>query len=264
MPDAAPPPNPEDRPLSLKWHRHREGVASLWLHGFTGAPESWTEVAAEHPGPIATLALPGHCGNAVLDADFDANVAAMAAVIRRGIDTPIRLVGYSMGARLALALALDHAALFCDLTLIGVHPGLADPAARAERRAADRRWIDLLVGSGIAAFVDAWQAQPMWASQDRVAPAALARQHAVRMSHDPLGLAAALSALGLGQMPCYRPRLGELAMPTRLLVGARDHKFVALAHDLGRELPRLEVTVVPSAGHNLLLETPQVLAAALA
>jgi pimeloyl-ACP methyl ester carboxylesterase len=49
----------------------------------------------------------------------------------------------------------------------------------------------------------------------------------------------------------------------KLVVGALDLKFVALAHQMAGELPRAEVIEVARAGHNLPLERPLAVARAL-
>jgi pimeloyl-ACP methyl ester carboxylesterase len=58
-------------------------------------------------------------------------------------------------------------------------------------------------------------------------------------------------------MPDLRPRLARVRTAVDVLVGERDDKFVALAHELCGIIPRARLTVVPGAGHNLLLERPE-------
>ena len=68
---------------------------------------------------------------------------------------------------------------------------------------------------------------------------------------------------GLAQMPDYRPQLAGLSLPVRLLVGEDDEKFRRLAAEMASLLPRATVTTVAAAGHNLILEAPQAVAAAI-
>ena len=62
-------------------------------------------------------------------------------------------------------------------------------------------------------------------------------------------------------MPCYAERLQSVAHPVRLVVGELDAKFRALGDDMARCLPQARLDVVPSAGHNVVLERPAALAA---
>lgn len=222
-------------------------MTRVWLHGFTGSPASFAELAPGEPAP----ALLGH-GAPVAAATFDDEVDRVAALVAPGA----HLIGYSMGARVALGVLARHPGRVARATLIGCHPGLADPRARRERAGDDARWIALLSRSGVEAFVDAWDERPLWATQRAVAPRALARQRAIRLSHTADGLAAALRVLGLAAMPDCAPALPGIDVPVLLVTGALDGKFTAVARDLARALPRAEHAVIDGCGHNPILERP--------
>ena len=135
--------------------------------------------------------------------------------------------------------------------------GLADPAERAARRAADEALAQRIEAIGVEAFACEWGAQPLFAGQpERVAAAA----HADRLRNTPEGLAAALRGLGTGAMQPLWDRLPELALPVTLVVGERDEKFRAIAERMAARLPAARVVVVDGAGHAAHLEAPQALA----
>jgi 2-succinyl-6-hydroxy-2,4-cyclohexadiene-1-carboxylate synthase len=195
------------------------------------------------------VALPGHRGGGEVADDWAGNLAAIAARIgRREV-----VVGYSLGARVALGLvAAGHAA---RAILISVNPGI-DDAERAGRRAGDARWAELARGQGIAAFIDAWQAQPLFATQARAPADRRAARRARRLALDPEQLARSLETMGLAEMPDYR---GAVDDRVALIAGAEDAKFVAIA----RALPaRLEV--IADSGHDPVLEQPAALSQAIA
>lgn len=232
------------------------------LHGFTGSPRNWEVVVQALPRAraVAALALPGHHPAAPVASDFEANVDWLAGVLERAGLAGCHLVGYSLGARAALGLALRHAHLPTRLTLIGVHPGLDSPSDRILRMDSDRTWIELLRTRGIEAFVDAWERHPLFDTQEQLPLGVRARQRAVRLAHAPEGLARSLEYMGLGAMPCYRPRLSELSIPVTLITGTRDRKFTGLAQSMASSLPCARVEQIADSGHNLLLETPTRLA----
>lgn len=245
--------------------RDGTGPPLLLLHGFTGAPSAWNEVARRlDPARRAIAwALPGHDPRRPIAAGtaFPEILGDLAGELEERADW--HLAGYSMGARIALALLLERPRVFSRASLIGVHPGLPTAAERAARRAEDRVWSDLLRREGIEAFAAAWESRPLFSSQGRAGAAALEAQRLVRRSHDPERLARALDGLGLGAMPDLLPRLGEIAVPLDLIVGAEDARFAALAR---RMLPRLRfgnLVEIAAAGHNPLLERPEEVAAAL-
>jgi 2-succinyl-6-hydroxy-2,4-cyclohexadiene-1-carboxylate synthase len=234
-------------------------TALLALHGFTGSPHSWDFLPADPTVRRFVPALVGHLGSnagSEID-DFESEVDRLARIAAEA--TSLHLVGYSLGARLALGLALRHPARVSRLTLISAHPGLESAIERAQRRDADERWCELLLSRGLSAFVDAWQAQPLWASQARLDRVKLDQKRSERLSHDPAGLARSLRATGLAQMPNYRDALTQLRMPVTVLAGSLDTKFRALAQQMVRALPQAELTVVEGAGHDLLLERPELI-----
>lgn len=254
------------------------------LHGFTGAPESWGEVLellnapdgrpADAPTGILALHAIGHDGTPGTAGvtTFEDELDRLAGELRaRGVEDAAHLAGYSMGGRLALGLLVRHPDLFASATLIGASPGLPDrteqgPPERdpaAERRARadwDETWARLLEAEGLSTFVAAWEALPMFASQGELPPDSLKRQRRIRRAHDPRGLARSLRVIGLGRMPDYRPRLGEIDVPVRLVVGERDAKFRGLASEMAALIPRAEIVVVEGAGHNVVLERPDTVA----
>jgi 2-succinyl-6-hydroxy-2,4-cyclohexadiene-1-carboxylate synthase len=236
------------------------GVDLLLLHGFSGTHRAFDGVLAALPGqryrPLAPD-LPGHGANAGRrPIDFAACVAELAAL------APPRFVlaGYSLGGRVALHLALAHPERIARLVLISTTAGIDDPLARAERRRDDEALARRLEREPLEEFVRRWRRQPLFADESEAVRAAAA---ADQLRNSPAGLAAALRGLGSGTMEPVWDRLGELAMPVTVLVGARDEKFRDLGRRLAGGLPAGRLEVVPGAGHGLLREAPGAVVAAL-
>lgn len=240
----------------------------LLLHGFTGRPESWERVRARlaHHVPVFAPALLGHestAGQTPIAHDFEAEVARLASWVADRSEAPGHVCGYSLGARLALALVVRFPRRFTSATLIGVNPGLSSEADREARRRADARWQELLRTRGLEVFASAWQEQPLFKTQAQLLPQLLARQHEIRLAHSAEGLARSLEVLGLGQMPDYFPMLHEVELPIELLCGELDTHFVDTAQKMAGVLDQGRLTRVPDCGHNLLLEAPEVVAEVL-
>lgn len=253
---------------ALLWNAAASGVPLVLLHGFAGSPAVFDELAAtlvaRDPGrgPIVALALPGHAPDTPAepalgwDGALDALQEALDALTRG----PVQLAGYSLGARVALGLVARDPERIERAVLVSVNPGLDDAAARSERRAADARWAALLRTGGLDAFLAAWEAQPLFASQRALDPARRAGQSALRLAHDPEQLARSLELLGLAEMPAYGTALPRVTVPVTFAAGTLDTKFAALARAAAASVPGARLELVDGCGHNLVLEAPERLA----
>ena len=241
----------------------------ILLHGFTGSAASFDGLLA-HLGELrrgTRILRPALLGHGAKPAPgvlrFEQEVDRLAAEIRRARFSGAHLCGYSLGARLGLGLLARHASLFSSATLVGVHPGLSDPGERAARVGSDERWCELLSREGMTGFLRAWEAQPLFETQRELSAAQREWQRQLRRSHSVEGLMRALRVLGLGQMPDYRGALAAQPLRVRLVVGSRDPKFEGLAQGLTTMSPRIQLSRVEGAGHNLTLEAPAQLARVL-
>jgi 2-succinyl-6-hydroxy-2,4-cyclohexadiene-1-carboxylate synthase len=243
----------------MSLHRRSAGAGPrvVLVHGFTQTAASLAPLA-EHLSSafeVVTVDLPGHGGSSAVRADLPG-----AARLLAGAGGSARYVGYSLGGRVCLRLAIDRPDLVEALVLIGASPGIADPAERAARRAADGALAAGLERDGVAAFLDRWLAQPLFATL----PAGAAGL-ADRLANSADGLAAALRLLGTGAQEPLWDRLGELRMPVLLLSGDLDRKF----GDIGRRMatligPNARQVGVADAGHAVHLEQPERTAALVA
>lgn len=244
----------------LNWRWRRWGTPGaptlVLLHGYVGEAASWQAVADALQDAYEILApdLPGHGGTDAPGPGW--SLARAASAIAAQLPPRFDLVGYSLGGRLALHLAAACPERVRRLILVGASAGLPDEAARAERRAADARWIRLLEQDGLEAFVDAWQAQPLFATQAALPATVREAERRRRLTQDPRGLAAAMAAFGLGTQDYLGDRLP--AVPTLWLAGALDVKFAAIARQMAET--GAHHALLPDCGHHVPLERPQALA----
>jgi 2-succinyl-6-hydroxy-2,4-cyclohexadiene-1-carboxylate synthase len=231
----------------------------VFLHGFTHTGRSWQPVIAALAERYTSVAddIRGH-GDA--SGRVPVSLEAVIDDVLAAAPGRFTLVGYSMGGRIALHVALAAGDRVERLVLIGASPGIADDAARAARRRADEELADEVEHSSIEAFARRWAQTPVLAG---LPPAVLEAAHADRLRSTPAGLARALRGLGTGALPSLWDRLGELSMPVVLAVGERDEKFRAIAAEMSRGISGAQVVVVPGAGHAVHLEAPDAIAALL-
>ena len=232
----------------------------VFAHGFTQTARSWDRMRsllAERLPSVDTVAvdLPGH-GDSPAPPDGDLWASADEIVATGGHAT---YVGYSMGGRVALHVALAHPQLVEGLVLIGATAGIDDADEREARRAADEQLAAHIEDVGVATFLDEWLANPLFAGLDEVAAG-----RDDRLRNTPERLAASLRATGTGTQTPLWDRLGEITVPALVLVGADDAKFTALGERLVARLPDATIEVIPGAGHSVHLEAPTATADAIA
>jgi 2-succinyl-6-hydroxy-2,4-cyclohexadiene-1-carboxylate synthase len=248
----------------LRWEvRTRgSGVPLLLLHGFTGRGSGWGTHAAAFARTfqVVVVDLPGH-GRTETPADpgrasVERSADDLASILRRGGLSPAHVLGYSLGARIALRLAVAHPGALRRLVLESPSAGLATEGERRARRAADETRAVRLERDGIEAFVDEWEREPVFASHAALTPARTTRLRAERLHNRPHGLAASLRGAGQGSMEPLGDRLAEVHAPTLVIAGALDPAGHARAEAVAAGIPGARLTVVPDAGHTPHLETP--------
>lgn len=232
------------------------------LHGFGGTAHAFDGVIGALPPerytPIA-LDLPGH-GFLSRDVREPITFARCVESVLERCPERFVLCGYSMGGRVALHVALSAPERVIRLVLVSSTAGIVDPAQREVRIAADERLARSLEEEPYERFVERWRSQPLFADQSPEAKALAVEDN---MRNGPEGLAASLRGIGAGQMAPLWGRLGELRMPSVVLAGEHDEKYVAIARTLADSLPHARLAIV-EGGHGLLLESPEAVAAAIA
>jgi 2-succinyl-6-hydroxy-2,4-cyclohexadiene-1-carboxylate synthase len=230
------------------------------LHGFTLTGHSWDPVIAALGETYRPLApdLRGH--GAAADRRPITVEACVGDVLAIAPERFV-LAGYSMGARLALNVALAQPERVGALVLVGATPGIADPVEREARAREDEALAAEIEGSTIEAFAERWGRNPLFKGQ---APEVAEAAHADRLRNRPADLAAALRGLGQGACEPLWTRLGELRTPVTLIVGERDAKHRKLAERMVAALPNADLVVVPATRHAVHLEAPGIVAQAIA
>jgi 2-succinyl-6-hydroxy-2,4-cyclohexadiene-1-carboxylate synthase len=87
--------------------------------------------------------LPGHGDSGSVLADLPTTAELVAEAVRNQVGpTPCALLGYSLGARVALHVALADDLPLRQIVTIGVTAGIEDPAERERRRQTDQSLAD--------------------------------------------------------------------------------------------------------------------------
>ena len=251
-----------------------EGPTLLLLHGFSGSAATWTShlsaSGAWRGFTTVAVELLGH-GASDCPADprryrMERCLEDLVALLDRLDIGPAAVLGYSMGGRVALRLALSASGgpeRLWALVLESASPGIEDASEREARVRSDADLADDIERDGVEQFVERWSALPLFATQARLPAAVRGELRRQRLRNDPRGLAGSLRGLGAGQQEPVLARLGDVRIPVLLLTGALDDKYCDLARRMAAVLPYARTEIVPDAGHAVHLEQPRAFAGAV-
>jgi len=245
-------------PLHVEQRGSGSGPPVVLLHGFTQTARLWGPfgdlLAQDHA--LIGIDLPGHGGSGSVRADLPTTAGLVReAVISVADGATCDLLGYSLGARVALHVVTGTDLPVGRLIVIGGTGGIEDPAARRKRRDADEATAAALEESGdVAPFIARWVSSPMFA---RLAGAA---QPEERLRNSAAGLASSLRMAGAGTQEPLWDRLPALEMPLLALAGTDDNRFTAHALRLAHAVPSGVASLVPGGGHAAHLAQPSLVA----
>jgi 2-succinyl-6-hydroxy-2,4-cyclohexadiene-1-carboxylate synthase len=248
------------------------GRARLVLvHGFGQTGRCWGPVAADlaRDHELVRVDAPGHAGSSGVRADLPTTARLLAELVQPGEPGEpgepggrAVYVGYSMGGRMALHVALDRPEVVQALVLVGATPGIEDGTERAERRERDHRLAQRLRAggdAGLGAFVAGWLDQPMFAGLP-----AWARFEDERRRNTAEGLATSLELAGTGSQVPRWADLHRIDVPVLLVTGAGDARYTGIATRMAERIgARASLAAIPGAGHAAHLEQPEAFLAAL-
>lgn len=228
----------------------------LFLHGFLGHCSEFDSVIP-HLDRFNCIAidLPGH-GKTQFSSEYSLpNTAdAIVALLDQLQIAQANLVGYSMGGRLALYLALNYRDRFPKAVIESGSPGLKTEVERSQRLQHDRELADQLEANFDQFLID-WYNMPLF----RTFKAHPSFQQIVkeRAKHNPIELARSLKEMGTGMQPSLWEKLESHRQPLLLIVGECDRKFIAINQEMASRCRTAELAIVPDCGHNIHFEKPK-------
>ena len=247
--------------VPVAWREAGSGPLVVFLHGLgmtrTGFDPQLTALASRYR--CVAWDMPGYGVSPPLAGGlaFAALADQVAGLIEALGETRAHVAGLSMGGQIALHTALRHPGRVRSLALLDSSPAFGldgtDPEA----------WKRLRLDALDAGQTPESMAEPVLRSI--MAPGAEAGAVAAAvasMSRIPAdGLRAAVEFLPTHDV---RERLGEIAVPTLVLVGEHDEETpLAYAEALAAGISRARLQIIPGAGHISNLENPEAVSTAL-
>lgn len=228
---------------------------AVFLHGFLGSSAEFDLIAARLGDRALTIDLPGHGETRLSERYTMENTATAIVNLLDELDIDrANLVGYSMGGRLALYLALNHPERFPKVVIESGSPGLKTKQERLERIERDRKLANQ-IETDFNQFLIDWYNQPLF--QSIKAHPNFEQTLKERSRNNPIELARSLREMGTGMQPSLWEKLQSHHNPLLLLVGEYDRKFVALNQEMASLCETAEIAIAPDAGHNIHFEQPE-------
>ncbi len=225
----------------------RSTTSQVLLHGFTQTSRSWNRYIdlIDPQQSIIRVDAPGHSGSSTVAADL--TTTAQMVVEQCGFGD---YIGYSMGARLALHIALLWPEKVRRLILVSGSAGLRTGDERHARRQSDELLAQEIAEVGVERFVDKWLSTPLFSGLTSTR-----EEVQDRLRNSAEGLASSLRLSGTGNQESLWDQLQDLTMPVLLIVGEKDQKFLQIGPEMKSHIgTNAELVVIENAGHSVHLE----------
>ena len=123
----------------------------MFLHGFLGSRYS-----CPFKENCIAVELAGHGKTPI---DFNTSFDGFIDSLVERIHKPIHLIGYSMGGRIAMRMAILYPDLFKSITLVSAHPGGGQSSSQ-------EAIIKDMCAMQFSSFIRRWYSQPMFIGTD--------------------------------------------------------------------------------------------------
>ena len=218
---------------------------TVLLHGFWGQPQDWNTVLGRLPLTCDVLIPDLYVEAALLPqhelTDWTKNF--LSWLDHHAGREPVQIVGYSMGARLALNALIANPKRFRRGLLLSGAAFLFgfDPQARA---VFEQMWKERFESQPWGELKAAWQEQGIFHGS-----AAMSRRQGDEMRQR---LAQSMTNWSVTKHPFGLDHLRRLEPAVEWAFGALDQKYLEMAKSL-RELPvQGQISIIPNAGHRLI------------
>lgn len=234
-----------DRPGTfISYSAEGDGPPLLLTHGFAATSRMFTGnlPALARRNQVVTWDIRGHgaSGDPADQARYSAQASTndMAAILDHLAIGRAAVGGHSLGGYLSLAFALAHPERVSALLLIGTGPGFRSDTSRAQWNLAAEHSARNLEEQGLAGL--------------RAGPELTADAH-----RSAAGLARAARGILAQRDSAVIDGLHAITVPTLIVAGADDTRFLAPADYMARKIPGARLVIIPGAGHAPNIDQPK-------
>jgi 2-succinyl-6-hydroxy-2,4-cyclohexadiene-1-carboxylate synthase len=230
----------------------------LFLHGFLGSSSDWKYITNKLSSDYYCIAidLPGH-GLSEIDDSKDSfsieNTARyISEILQKYKIEKCDLLGYSMGGRIAIYLAVHYPEYFNKIIIESAQPGLDDEIEKEQRLNHDKQIAQKLLSEPFPEFLEYWYNQPIFETLKNHKNFANLLQS--RLNNKPKKLAKSLKEIGAGTQPSLWEELRKIENPCLLIAGEFDTKYQKIFSKMHKEIYSSNFVVIKNSGHNTHFE----------
>jgi len=249
--------------MYYKYHKETKAKDQtlVLIHGFLGTHHDFTplitQLKATHT--ILSIDLPGHGQSIGLDDtcySYNNTAEKISQILNQENIQNATLLGYSMGGRIALQVALKVAQRnpkrIKKLILESTHFGLTETEKEA-RREWENQIIQNIKENSLSEFLDQWYSQPLFGDikEHHSYPNLLKN----RLKQNKNELIKAFQGLSICNQPNFYPELVNFPCPIHYIVGEKDRKYKEIALKIKKEdHPQIQCDIIPNVSHNTHIE----------
>jgi 2-succinyl-6-hydroxy-2,4-cyclohexadiene-1-carboxylate synthase len=200
------------------------------LHGFLGAASDWD---CFHGFQGVDLSLYNSLKLSQFAEKFNHDFACKSKV----------LVGYSMGARLALHALINSPSAWKAAIIISGHPGLKSTHEKLARLKKDEYWLNRLATEKFDEIMSEWDAQTMFKKGFNF------KRKEENASHSKI--VQGLTYFSLGNQENVTETLSNLPMPILWIAGELDEKFKKIALNMKFLHKKSRIWIAENAYHRV-------------
>ena len=217
----------EEWAIALKQSSPHNTTPLCYIHGFLGARRYCPFTECAYP-----IEIPGHA-----DTPISHNLTFTDYIdqLRQQLPQGTHLIGYSMGGRIALKLALSAPDQFSTITVESADPGSQGKESKTIRQ---------LEQLPYSQFIHQWYQQSLFAGIDQQL-----MQERTQI-HSPQQLIASLRCFSREQQGNLWPHLAPIAHKLTYISGALDTKYVQIGKQLQSLYPQIHHKCIPHKSHN--------------
>lgn len=220
---------------------------TVLLHGFWGQPRDWNEVLRDLP-----LGVEVHTPDLYEDPVLSPGIALEDWVKHfaswcesRSGGVPVDLVGYSMGARLALQAVVGRPGNFRRVLILSANPEIARQEHK-DREVWEHQWAEKFQTQPWAELERAWGEQAVFKGSPDV-PRRRKDELREKLAQSLINWSPRRHLAGLEEVKRLSPAV-EWAF------GALDQKYLEVAKNLASLPVQGQINIIPNAGHRLFTD----------